>query len=145
MKLFSFFIALILLFSSCKNNQDNDKTDTLQDEPKEIEMYNGVPISEKEPDNYTGEYLELYKNDLPKIRGHKVNGVREGKWEGWHFTGAKASEGFYVNGKEDGVYTVYFDNGKVRYKGKYKMGVKVGSWRFYTEEGELYLDTIYKP
>lgn len=140
---------LILIFSvslfSCNNNSDtetnSDNTETIE----EVELYNGIPISKEEPDNYTGEYLELYKNDLPKMRGHKVDGIRQGKWQSWHFTGAIASEANYIDGKEDGLYTVYHDNGKIRHQGFYEMGIKKGSWKFFTEEGDLAIDTVFNP
>ena len=144
MRLLPFIFAIIIALTSCNNESSETLESTSEEETKQTEMYNGIPITEKEPDNYTGEYLELYKNDLPKIRGHKVEGVRQGKWEGWHFTGAKASEGTYIDGKEDGVYTVYYDNGKIRYKGRYEMGTKTGSWKSYSEEGKLTLDSVHK-
>ena len=133
-------VVLILTFYSCENEPIPEKEESIK---KKQELYNGVPISEKEPDNYTGEYLELYNNSLPKMRGQKVDGIRQGKWKSWHFTGAIASEGTYIDGKEDGIYTVYFDNGQIRHKGRYEMGKQTGNWKFYSEEGELLLDSIF--
>ena len=126
----------------------NDEVQPIPEEEsntEEQELYNGMPVSKEEPDNYTGEYLELYNNDLPKMRGHKVDGLRQGKWESWHFTGTKASEGYYVDGKEHGIYTVFHENGKISHKGRFEMGKRIGSWKFYSEEGELILDSIFNP
>ena len=142
MKLNILILLTIFTLFSCENDSNAD-LDIPEEELKEEDLYNGVPISEKEPDNYTGEYLELYNNSLPKMRGQKVDGIRQGKWKAWHFTGAIASEGTYIDGKEDGIYTVYFDNGQIRHKGRYEMGKQTGNWKFYSEEGELLLDSIF--
>lgn len=141
-----YLVLPLFLLNACTNTNDTDiDTDSNLTKDSIADTYNGMPISEKEPDNYTGEYLELYQNNLPKLRGQKVNGVRQGNWISWHPTGAKASEGFYIDGKLEGFYTVYFDNGKVRHKGYYKNDQKHGNWKFYYQDGSLALDTLFNP
>lgn len=138
-------LVTALLISCADSSSEEKQHEAAAKDSTDLGTYNGIPISEKEPDNYTGEYIELYKNGLPKMRGQKVNGVRQGKWQSWHPNGAKASEVSYVDGKENGKYIVYHDNGQIRHTGRYSMGEKVDKWKFYSEEGELVLDTIFNP
>jgi hypothetical protein len=137
-------LLTLLLFASlisCANNEENTET---TDQEKEVETYNGIPIADKEPENYSGEYQELYKNGLPKMKGLKVNGKREGRWQSWHPTGAPASECDYKNGVEHGEYIVFHEStGKPMITGKYSEGKKIGQWQFYNEEGQIILDTLF--
>jgi antitoxin component YwqK of YwqJK toxin-antitoxin module len=136
------FIALcIATLVSCNNSEPAELTTSAE---KEVETYNGIPISEKEPENYTGEYQEIYKNGLPKMKGLKISGKREGRWQSWHPTGAPASECDYKNGIEHGDYIVFHEEGGIMITGQYLEGKKVGQWKFYNEEGEIVLDTLFR-
>lgn len=138
------FIASI--FSICLFSCSNEETTIATPEPqKPVETYNGIPISEKEPENYTGPIEVLYNNGLPKMTGNKKNGLREGRWQSWHPTGAPASECDYKNGVEHGEYMVFHEStGKIMITGQYENGKKIGSWTFYDEDGKVALDTIFK-
>ena len=59
MKSLSYVLALFLILSSCNNTTKVEAENPTEKVSEEPEMYNGMPISEKEPDNYTGEFLEL--------------------------------------------------------------------------------------
>jgi len=131
---------LVLGISCSENKEENPEQDTVQEKQ---DTYNGIPISKKEPEAYTGEVEVLYKNGLPKMKGFKRNGLREGRWQSWHPTGVPASECDYKEGKEHGEYIVFHEStGEIMMTGQYDEGRKIGNWKFYNEEGKLVLDTL---
>lgn len=59
--------------------------------------------------------VETYENgNIRNITFHKETqtGIEKVKYEAYHYTGRKASEGTYLNGKEDGLWTYWYENGQ---------------------------------
>ena len=55
--------------------------------------------------------VETYENgNIRNITFHKETqtGIEKVKYEAYHYTGRKASEGTYLNGKEDGLWTYWY-------------------------------------
>lgn len=135
-------VKYLLFFGLMTSIACKETTPQTQVEEKQ-ETYNGIPISKEEPEGYTGEVEVLYKNGLPKMKGFKRNGMREGRWQSWHPTGSPASECDYKEGKEHGEYIVFHEStGEIMITGQYEEGTKIGNWKFYNEEGKLVLDTL---
>ena len=58
--------------------------------------------------------VETYENgNIRNILSHKETqtGIEKVKYEAYHYTGRKASEGTYLNGKEDGLWTYWSSDG----------------------------------
>ena len=80
--------------------------------------------------------VETYENgNIRNITFHKETqtGIEKVKYEAYHYTGRKASEGTYLNGKEDGLWTYWYENGQKRWEGTVKNGKRKGLWTYWYE------------
>ena len=73
--------------------------------------------------------VETYENgNIRIINYHKETqrGMEKVKYEAYHYTGQKASEGTYLNGKEDGLWTYWYENGQKNSEVTYTDGKESG-------------------
>ena len=91
--------------------------------------------------------VETYENgNIRIINYHKETqrGMEKVKYEAYHYTGQKASEGTYLNGKEDGLWTYWYENGQKRWEGTVKNGKRNGLWTYWHENGQKEKEYTYK-
>ena len=73
--------------------------------------------------------VETYENgNIKNITFHKETptGIETVKYEGYYYTGQKASEGTFLNGKEDGLWTYWYENGQKNSEVTYTDGKESG-------------------
>jgi len=90
--------------------------------------------------------VETYENgNIRNITFHKETqtGIEKVKYEAYHYTGRKASEGTYLNGKEDGLWTYWYENGQKRWEGTVKNGQRNGLWTYWHENGQKGSEVTY--
>lgn len=74
------------------------------------------------------------------VRGHFINGLKEGYWEQYTDEGLLMSKGEYKKGKRDGNWFIVNEYGMSSEEGHYKNGKRDGKWEFY---GAGYADKDY--
>lgn len=133
--------AMIILFMQCNGNEKEktglQKQDSIRnaDSAKNLQPVNIYATIPPDPD-YTGDYVDRYKNGIIKFNGSFRFGKRHGQWMAFYDNGMKWSECYYDKGKRQGESTVYFPNGKLHYKGWFKNDLRDSLWFFYDEAGK---------
>ena len=88
-----------------------------------LKEYGGKAFKVDDDEPYTGKVFDLNKSTGKKtLQGQYKNGLKTGKWTGWHENGQKSEEGTVKDGKLDGVGTEWWKNGQKRYEVTYKDG-----------------------
>lgn len=65
-------------------------------------------------------------------------GLEQGDWKFYHFSGKLKAKGKYVNGERYGKWVFYFENGQIEQEGFYdKAGRFTGLWKWYYPDGQL--------
>lgn len=87
--------------------------------------------------DYTGDYVDRYKNGVIKFTGFFRFGKRHGQWMAFYINGEKWSECFYDKGIKQGASNVFYPNGIPQFRGWYKNDLKDSTWTFYDTLGRV--------
>lgn len=108
--------------------------------------FNHLPevIIEKENNEpYTGVVFALYNNENIQYEWSYVDGVPNGKWRYYFYTGKVQYEFTYLDGAKNGLCRAWHFNGKLNFESQYKDGVLNGEQVFWTYNGELDHKRVY--
>ncbi len=75
--------------------------------------------------------------------GKVVNGLREGPWVNFSFTGNAARKCTYIKGNLEGPETGYFDDGTIAAEGQRKNNLQDGAWKWYHANGQLETSVLF--
>lgn len=127
-----FFLAIILLLSSCqkriKNYHDNGQL-------KEVYSIDSKGVK-------NGKFQAFYQSGLLLESSNYKNDLLEGKRYFYYENGQVEEEQFYVKGKLDGVQYGFHENGKLKFKSINKDSKLTGEYFSYYDNGKrrLYLN-----
>lgn len=151
----SFVFAIQILFcSGCgddktvpapENRRVEDSLSKLIQKARADSMKQLNPLLILPPDSeYSGQYIDRYKNGIVKFRGTFRFGERHGQWFSFYPNGLLWSEMHYDKGLRHGPNTAFFENGKPRYSGFYKNDLVDSVWTYYDSTGTVLKVLTYK-
>ena len=126
LKILLYFISLIIVYSY------SDEIDYDQ-----LKYKDGLLYQKQINEVFTGNVTGIQK-------GKVVNGLKEGKWNGFYENGNLLWSGFYNKGLNVSKWVEYHNNGKVFTIGHFDNGKKIGVWSFFDDHGKIIADEIYK-
>lgn len=146
--LLMFFVATLagISFSACHGDATSQKaatSDSLKasQSPEKVNFKSNDLIQPPDSD-YTGDYIDRYKNGVIKFRGDFRFGKRHGQWIAFYLNGEKWSECFYNKGAKEGASNIYYPSGKIQMTGWYKNDQADSLWTFYDTLGKV-IQTIH--
>lgn len=78
-----------------------------------------------------------YDNGLPKMKGHYVQGNRDGRFTWWHSNGNKQLDGAFREGQKTGRWVWWHSNGMKSSEGTYEDDIPVGVWTWWNDKGQV--------
>lgn len=88
---------------------------------------------------------QVYLGDSLVVEEGKVtNGLREGPWANFSFTGNTIRKSTYTKGNLEGADTGYFDDGTIAVEGQRKNNLQDGEWKWYHANGQLETSVIFE-
>lgn len=138
-----FIFSLMFILSSCHSDEKNELSQRETESVDSVKEINNGFIQAPDSD-YTGDYIDKYKNGVVKFSGFFRFGKRHGQWLAFYLNGEKWSECFYDKGLKEGYSAVYYPNGKMQYSGWYKNDLKDSVWSFYDTTGVVMTTKYFK-
>lgn len=124
--------------SSSRSTRVNDSLSKLLQKARADSMKRLNPLLILPPDSeYSGQYIDRYKNGIVKFRGTFRFGERHGQWLSFYPNGLLWSEMHYDNGLRHGPNHTFYENGKPRYSGFYKNDRVDSVWTYYDSTGKV--------
>lgn len=143
-------LAISLMLFACSGKEDggeaktagsthiNDSLSKLLQRARADSMKRLNPLLILPPDSeYSGQYIDRYKNGIVKFRGTFRFGERHGQWLSFYPNGLLWSEMHYDNGLRHGPNNTFYENGKPRYSGFYKNDRVDSVWTYYDSTGKV--------
>ena len=144
------FLSLCLLVPSCscdpkderveqkKPARINDSLSKLLQKARVDSMKLLNPLLIMPPDSeYSGQYIDRYKNGIVKFRGTYRFGQQHGQWFSFYPNGLMWSEMHFDNGLRHGPNNTFYENGIARYSGFYKNDLVDSVWTYYDSTGKI--------
>lgn len=104
---------------------------------KEWYENNVVKMSGEFDNSGTGTHNWFYKNSDKCAEFNTVNGLLDGKAEGWYDNGNLFFSGGYKKGKINGLWKIYFANGNKEIEVEFKDGVISSALKIWGKNGEI--------
>lgn len=150
-------VAFALLLTSCSDKQEEnslsesvnkqmmDSLSKVSQKARADSLKNLNPLLILPPDSeYSGQYIDRYKNGIVKFRGTFRFGERHGQWFSFYPNGLMWSEMHYDKGLRHGPNNAFFENGKPRYTGYYRNDLVDSVWTYYDSTGKTLKVLTYK-
>lgn len=159
MKNILFAALIILIFSACNKNTDQDYQnplvfkdgflyhDSLSSKPFtgrnkskmldmviEYEVVNGLK---------QGDFITYYPNGKVQMYGSMKQNKNVGLWKYYYQNGVLESSGYFNNDLPDSTWQWYNISGKLFEEGNYIGGKRNGTWKNYDSLGKLYTIKTY--
>ena len=100
-----------------------------------------IEIENNEP--FTGVVFALYNNWNIQYEWSYVDGIPNGFWKYYFYTGKVQYEFTYIKGNKHGPCRAWHFNGKLNFESQYKDDVLNGEQVFWTYNGELDHKRVY--
>jgi hypothetical protein len=89
------------------------------------------------PHGFSGVWKTYYANGQPSHQISYQGGLQEGEVILYRSDGTKSVVSHLINGMAEGKEEGFYPSGKVAYKGQHKAGAQVGTWTWYKEDGSV--------
>jgi len=132
------FTGILVLFSSCRNNQIEEFTDSegnlvIKEWYNETEIKSITTYFNKDKTDFL--FVTWSEEDQLMDSARYINDTIEGLRKVYDADAGLMHYETYHNGHLDGMHKAVYDNGVTSFEGFWKNYVKVGEWKFHFPEG----------
>jgi antitoxin component YwqK of YwqJK toxin-antitoxin module len=103
---------------------------------------NGLIYLEGQSFPFTGRIMDTLDNKM-MVEFDVVNGLKNGEYFLFSFSGKLIAYGFLENNKNIGTWKYYYENGQVECSGEFKDDEPIGKWNWYYEDGVKKCEGLY--
>ena len=137
-KLLETLFILILLISSCNNNELTISDIKIDDEYACTLIADIEGVKYLNSDKFNGSCASYRDGVKTEILSYK-DGISEGIHVGYYFPeGSIDYIGYRKNGEIDGKFTKFHKNGEKAVVGKFRNGIFIGDFKYYDSLGKLF-------